>query len=195
MAARLSCLGYVATKFAQARKTLNKKQGGEVMANAAQLIRKDHKKVEGLIKRFTQAKNAEARKRIANQVLEELEVHTKLEEEIFYPAVRRELHEEEMLDEAQSEHDQARQLMHELMTMDGADGTFDEKFSELVERIQHHVEEEEGELLPAVEDSLMDLGECGERMTERKQELTEGWREQRSTAEAKRKSKTKSAYG
>jgi hemerythrin superfamily protein len=164
------------------------------MANAAQLIRKDHKRVEGLFKKFTRAKNSDARKRIAHQALEELEVHTKLEEEIFYPAVRRELHEEEMLDEAQIDHDQAKQLIRELMTMNGEDHAFDEKFSELVECIQNHVEEEEGELLPAVEDSPMDLGECGDRMSERKQELLEGAHEQRSTPEAKRRSKTKSAY-
>jgi hemerythrin superfamily protein len=155
------------------------------MPNAAQLIRKDHKKVDGLFKRFEQAKNRDARKRIANQVLEELEVHTKLEEEIFYPAVRKKLREEEMLEEAQKEHNQAKQIMGELKTMDSADEAFNEKFLELVECIQHHVEEEEGELLPTVEDSDMDLAEYGEQMTERKQELTENSRRQRSTSKSK----------
>ena len=73
------------------------------MPSATQLIRRDHKKVEGLFDKFDQAKKADAKKRICKQVIQELEIHTKLEEEIFYPAVRNHAGEEDMLEEAKQE--------------------------------------------------------------------------------------------
>jgi Hemerythrin HHE cation binding domain len=141
------------------------------MVSATQMIRRDHKKVEGLFEKFDQAKKAEAKKKICEQVIEELEVHTKLEEEIFYPAVRKHLGEEDMLDEAKQEHQQAKTIIAELKTADAEDESFEEKFSELVDAIQHHVEEEEGEMLPKAEESEMDLEGYGEEMAQRKKEL------------------------
>ena len=161
------------------------------MPNAVQMIRRDHKKVEGLFKKFDQAKKNDAKKRIADQVIQELEVHAKLEEEIFYPAIRKELGEEEMLDEAKKEHQRAKEIMHELKTMNGEDEELEEKFSELVECIKHHVEEEEGEMLPKAEESEMDLADYGEQMSERKEELT-GGSQTRSKSKSKRKSKAAS---
>jgi hypothetical protein len=55
--------------------------------------------------------------------------------------------------------------------MDADDDQLEEKFSELVEGVKHHVEEEEGEMLPKVEESEMDLTDIGEQMTERRNEL------------------------
>jgi hemerythrin superfamily protein len=164
------------------------------MPNAVQMIRQDHKKVEGLFKKFEQAKKSDAKKRIADQAIQELEVHAKLEEEIFYPAIRKEIGEEELLDEAKKEHQQAKELMRELKTMNGEDDELEEKFSELVEAIQHHVQEEEGEMLPKVEESEMDLADYGEQMSERKKELTKG-SQTRSKSKTKRKSKTRSGRG
>ena len=141
------------------------------MASATQMIRRDHKKVEGLFEKFDQAKKAEAKKKICEQVIEELEVHSKLEEEIFYPAVRTHLGAEDMLDEAKQEHQQAKKIIAELKTADAEGESFDDKFSELVDAIKHHVEEEEGEMLPKAEESEMDLEGYGEEMAQRKKEL------------------------
>lgn len=141
------------------------------MPNAVQMIKRDHKKVDGLFTKFEQQKKPEGKKRICEQVIQELEVHAKLEEEIFYPAVRKHIGEEEMLEEAKQEHQQAKEIMRELKKMDIEDEQLEDKFSELVEAIKHHVEEEEGEMLPKVEDSDMDLSEYGEQMAERKEEL------------------------
>jgi len=143
------------------------------MPNAIQLIKRDHKKVEGLFVKFEQAKNASAKQRICQQVIQELEVHAKLEEEIFYPAVKKHIGEEEMLQEAKQEHQEAKSIMAELRKMNAEDEQFEEKFSELVEGVKHHVEEEEGEMLPKVEQSDMDLAGIGEQLAERKQELVE----------------------
>ena len=143
------------------------------MPNATQLIRRDHKKVEGLFDKFEETKKADAKKRIVDQVIQELEVHAKIEEEIFYPAVRKHLGEEDMLEEAKQEHQQVKEIMRELKKLDAEDEQLEEKFSELVEGVKHHVEEEEGEMLPKVEESDMDLTEIGDEILERKKELTQ----------------------
>lgn len=141
------------------------------MPSATQLIKRDHKKVEGLFQKFEKAKTAGAKKKLCEQVIEELEVHTKLEEEIFYPAVRKHVGEEEMLQEAKQEHQEAKQIIARLKKADAEDDEFDSTFEELVESVKHHVEEEEGEMLPKAEESDMDLQEYGGEMAERKNEL------------------------
>jgi len=135
------------------------------------MIRRDHKKVEGLFNKFEQAKKPDAKKRVCEQALQELDIHTKLEEEIFYPAVKKQVGDDEMVEEAKQEHQQVKEMMRELKKMNVEDQEFEEKFSELVEAVQHHVEEEEGEMLPKVEESEMDLPAIGEQMTERREEL------------------------
>jgi signal recognition particle subunit SEC65 len=141
------------------------------MPSATQLLRRDHKKVEGLFTKFEQAKTPSAKARICEQVIQELEIHAKLEEEIFYPAVRKHVGEEEMLEEAKQEHQQAKEIMRELKKIGPEDEQLEDKFSELVEGVKHHVEEEEGEMLPKAEESEMDLSDIGEQMTERREEL------------------------
>lgn len=141
------------------------------MPSATQLIKRDHKKVEGLFNKFDKTKSPSAKKKICEQVIQELEVHAKLEEEIFYPAVRQHLGEEEMLAEAKQEHQEAKQIMAELKKADAEGEEFESKFADLVEGVQHHVEEEEGEMLPKAEESDMDLQEYGDRMTRRRNEL------------------------
>jgi iron-sulfur cluster repair protein YtfE (RIC family) len=160
------------------------------MPNAIQMIRQDHRKVEGLFKKFDQAKSNGVKKRICDQVIAELEVHTKLEEEIFYPAVRKKLGEQNMVEEAEQEHQQAKDIIQELKTMDGQDEQLEEKFSELVECIKHHVEEEQSEMLPKADESDMDLAHYGEQMTERKKELTGKTRTRRAKSKGGRKSKS-----
>jgi hemerythrin superfamily protein len=158
------------------------------MPSAIQLIRRDHKKVEGLFDKFERAKTTNAKARVCEQAIQELEIHAKLEEEIFYPAVRKHVGEEELLEEAKQEHEQAKEIMRELKKMSPEDGQFEEKFSELVEGVKHHAEEEEGEMLPKVEDSDMDLTDIGEQMTERREELTQ----QSSAGKSTRKPKSTS---
>jgi len=143
------------------------------MANAVQLIKQDHKKVAGLFQKYQKTKGQEAKREIADQAMEQLEIHAKLEEEIFYPAAKKQLEDGVMIKEALKEHQTVKDLIEELRAMDSDDEEFDQKWSELVENVEHHVEEEEGELLPQTEDSELDLAQLGEEMAERKEELTE----------------------
>ena len=154
------------------------------MPNATQLIRQDHKKVEGLFKKFQQTKGAQAKRRLAENAMAELEVHAALEEEIFYPAVKKEVEDGSMVQEAIDEHQTVKQLISELKAMDEADEEFESQFSQLVENVQHHVEEEENEMLPKVEESELDLNSLGQQMSQRKQEMQNGGRATKKTSNA-----------
>lgn len=139
------------------------------MTNAVQLIKQDHKKVANLFNKYQKTKGQESKRQIAEQAMEELEVHALVEEDIFYPAVRKELSDGVLIDEALKEHQAVKDLIEELKGMEAYDEEFSEKWSELVENVQRHVAEEESELLPQAEESQLDLAECGAQMMERKE--------------------------
>jgi len=141
------------------------------MPNAVQLIKQDHKKVASLFEKYNKTKGQEAKQRIAEQAMQQLEVHAQIEEEIFYPAVRKELNDAALVNEALKEHKAVKELIEELKIMDGEDDEFEEKWAELVADVKHHVQEEESELLPQAEESEMDLSDYGQQMAERKKEL------------------------
>jgi len=163
------------------------------MPNATQMIRQDHKKVEGLFRKVEQTKGTQAKRRLAENVMAELEIHAALEEEIFYPAVKKEVDDGSMVQEAIQEHQTVKQLIAGLKGMGRADDEFESQFSQLVENVQHHVEEEENEMLPKVEDSELDLNSLGAEMSERRQELQNGGRATKKKASAKSNRKSAAA--
>ncbi len=163
------------------------------MPNATQMIRQDHKKVEGLFKKFEQTQGSQAKRRLAENAMAELEVHAALEEEIFYPAVKKEVDDgSSMVQEAIEEHQTVKQLISELKGMQEANEEFESQFSQLMENVQHHVEEEESEMLPKVEESQLDLNSLGQQMAQRKQQMQNRGRatKKASNAAASRKSAT-----
>lgn len=163
------------------------------MPNATQMIRQDHKKVEGLFKKFEQTQGAQAKRRLAENAMAELEVHAALEEEIFYPAVKKEVDDgSSMVQEAIEEHQTVKQLISELKGMQEANEEFESQFSQLMENVQHHVEEEESEMLPKVEESQLDLNSLGQQMAQRKQQMQNRGRatKKASNAATSRKSAT-----
>jgi hemerythrin superfamily protein len=160
------------------------------MPSATQMIRQDHKKVEDLFKKFEQSKGGGAKRRLAENAMAELEIHAALEEEIFYPAVKNEVDDGSMVQEAIEEHQTVKQLISELKGMEEANDEFESQFSELIENVQHHVEEEENEMLPKVEESELDLNSLGEQMSQRRREMQNGGRatKKASNARSSRKS-------
>jgi hemerythrin superfamily protein len=156
------------------------------MPNATQMIRQDHKKVEGLFKKFEQTQGSQAKRRLAENAMAELEVHAALEEEIFYPAVKNEVDDgSSMVQEAIEEHQTVKQLISELKGMQEAGEEFESQFSQLMENVQHHVEEEESEMLPKVEESELDLNSLGQQMSQRKQEMQNGGRATKKASNAR----------
>src|SRR4051794_6013200 len=139
--------------------------------DAIALLKQDHDKVQDLFKQFESAKGEGRKQKLAQQICVELSVHTKIEEEIFYPACKGKV-EEDLLKEAFVEHDAAKLLIAEIEAGDGqSDEFFDAKVQVLSEEIDHHVKEEEGELFPQVRKADIDLKTLGEQMAGRKQEL------------------------
>ena len=159
------------------------------MPSATQLIRQDHKRVEGLFKKFDQSKGGSAKRRLAENAMTELEVHAALEEEIFYPAIEKEIDDSSMVEEARDEHQTVKELIAELKSLGSEEeeeaDEFNTKFNEMMENVRHHVEEEENEMLPKVEETELDLRKLGDQMAKRKQALQKG-----SGAKKKRTSST-----
>ncbi len=132
------------------------------------LLKEDHKTVEKLFKQFEKAgENAHATKRkIADQVIEELTTHTWIEEKIFYPAAREAAPDtKDHVLESVEEHHVVLWMLSELKGLDASDERFDAKMSVLMENVRHHVEEEK-EWFPDVRKAMgrNRLTELGEQM-------------------------------
>jgi len=142
--------------------------------DAIALLKDDHAKVSAMFKQYDKlGDKAYAQKlALARKICKELKVHTQIEEEIFYPATRAALpKEDDLLDEAQVEHDGAKGLIRQLDAMKPEDDLFDAKVTVLGEYIKHHVKEEHEEMFPKVRKSKLDLRELGMRMAFHKAEL------------------------
>lgn len=139
--------------------------------NALALLKKDHDAVKKLFDRFEKAEESEA-KDIVRDACRELKVHAKIEEELFYPALRQKMEDEDgLLDEADEEHHEAKILVAELELMSGDEDNFCAKFEVLAENVRHHIKEEEGELFPQARRTAIDFDALGEQLAERKEEL------------------------
>lgn len=141
--------------------------------DAIALLIDDHKKVKELFEKFDKLSDRSKvnKKKIADQICLELTVHAQVEEEIFYPAVRAPIKDEDLMDEAVVEHASAKELIAQISEMDPGDDLYDAKVKVLSEQIEHHVEEEEGEMFPKVRKTKVDLVALGEEMAARKEEL------------------------
>ena len=137
---------------------------------AVALLKQDHDRVQTLFDEFEQAKSRPAKVKIVRQALQELKVHAAIEEEIFYPAVRKPVG-KEVMNEADEEHHVAKLLIAELDRMDGSESHFDAKFLVLAENVRHHVREEENEMLPKAEKVKLDFEALTAKMVRRKERL------------------------
>ena len=161
----------MATKSSTATST------GSPDTDAIELLTADHRNVEKLFKKYE--KLAEdggtynEREALAATICAELTVHAQVEEEIFYPAARDTLDEEDLVDEAIVEHATANDLIAQLADMSPDDDLYDAKVKVLGELIEHHVEEEEEEMFPKLKKAKLDTASLGPKMVERKQQLIE----------------------
>jgi hemerythrin-like domain-containing protein len=145
--------------------------------DAIELLKQDHRKVEGLFKEFEKLKeeDEDATAQVIETACMELKIHDKIETEIFYPAVREQAEQEEvedLLDEAEVEHETVRELIEKLEGMDPGDDKRSAHFTVLSEYVKHHVQEEEKEMFPKLRKlKELDLVAVGEEMKQRKSEL------------------------
>ena len=139
------------------------------MPDALQILREDHRKVKDIFRQFEDAEDQQTKKALVDQALTELTVHTQLEEEIFYPAVRSEGDTGDLIDEAEEEHHVAEMLIEELRRMRPSDERYDAKFKVLSEAVKMHIEEEEANTLPkAAELGPEALQRIGQQMDQRR---------------------------
>jgi hemerythrin-like domain-containing protein len=147
--------------------------------DAIDLLKQDHDKVEKAFKDFEKMdrQDIESCRHVIKTVCDELKVHTTLEEEVFYPAVREAIEDEDLMNEAAVEHETAKMLIDQLENMAPDDPNYFATFTVLGEYVKHHIKEEQGEMFPAAKRAKMDLEALAERMRARKEELageTEG---------------------
>ncbi len=143
--------------------------------DAIALLTADHKKVKGLFgefKKLVDKEDADAQKAaLVAEVCDDLKVHAEIEEQIFYPAVRKAIDDGALMDEALVEHAGAKELIAQLEEMDPEDDLYDAKVTVLGEQIEHHVKEEEGDMFVKAKKAKLDLGALGAQLAKRKSEL------------------------
>jgi hemerythrin superfamily protein len=141
--------------------------------DAVTLLKDDHRKVEELFAQFEKASGDGRKQKLALQICKELIVHSKIEEEIFYPACEGKVDEAD-LKEAYVEHDGAKVLIAEIEKGAPSDEFYDAKVKVLQEQIEHHVEEEEKRLVGIFSQAKkagVDMDALGAQLAQRKAEL------------------------
>ncbi len=145
--------------------------------DVTKLLTADHNRVKGLFTRYktaSKAKDIEEATQLVAKILEELKVHTTIEEEIFYPAV----HEmsvklADIVDEGVEEHHVVKILLEEIAASEPGSDEWNAKVTVVIESVEHHVEEEENEMFPKVRSSsdASRREELGDQIDARKAEL------------------------
>lgn len=145
--------------------------------DAIAMLIADHRMVNDLFKRFEKLQGSDddeqTRSDLAAQACSALKVHMQIEDELFYPAAREALGESPLMNEAEVEHENARQLIDQLETMAPGDKLYDAKVTVLGELIEHHVREEETEMFPKLRRAHMETKALGAEMLQRQTELME----------------------
>jgi hemerythrin-like domain-containing protein len=155
------------------RKVKSQSQSGKKQ-DAIALLMEDHKKVKklfGAFKKLHEQGESEEKAAVVEQICNELKIHTAIEEEIFYPAVRKAIDDADLMDEALVEHAGAKDLIAQLEEAGPEADLYDAKVTVLSEQIDQHVKEEEKEMFPMARKSKIDLDTLGAQMLRRKQSL------------------------
>lgn len=142
--------------------------------DAIGLLTEDHRKAEMLFAAFAKARledSVDAKFSIAKQVCGDLLIHMAIEEAIFYPRVRQALADDALTDEAEQEHDGAKELIKEIGDIEPADPMFDMKIEALEQRISEHVEKEETVVFPRMLVAAVDLVALGQELSRAKSDM------------------------
>jgi hemerythrin-like domain-containing protein len=143
--------------------------------DALSLLKEDHDKVKKLLKDLdsTTERGVKTREQLFNKIRQELEIHEAIEEEIFYPALKDHPKTKELTLEAYEEHHVVDLVMAEIEAIPFDQETWGAKFTVMKENVEHHIEEEEGEMFKQAKQVFDgdELSQLGESMAKRKQEL------------------------
>lgn len=138
-----------------------------------ELLKQDHEYVKQAYRRFEKMdhEDRESVQALVSDVCTALEAHTKVEEEIFYPAVRKAIDDDDLMEEAEIEHESAKTLIRRLKRMKPSDAAYVPTFTVLCEYVMHHVKEEESEMFPKAQRRKLNLQALGKKLMERKLRL------------------------
>ena len=139
--------------------------------DAIALLKADHETVSGLFADYEKTNASSKKKALVAEICTELSVHAQIEEEIFYPAVKKALKDRLLVPEATVEHAGVKDLIAQLEGAEPDGEIYDAKVKVLSEYVKHHVKEEQTEMFPKVKDSSLDLVELGVQMAARKADL------------------------
>ena len=139
--------------------------------DAIELLRADHKAVSGLFADYEKTRSAAKKKELVAEICTELTVHTQIEEEIFYPAVKAALKDKLLVPEGTIEHGGIKDLIAQLEGTEPDGEMYDAKVKVLSEYVEHHVKEEQTDMFPKAKTTSLDLVELGARMAARKVDL------------------------
>ncbi|MDO8449620.1 MAG: hemerythrin domain-containing protein [Rhodoferax sp.] len=154
-----------------AKKSTKKQTGAPETQDAIALLRADHKIVSDLFAQYEKARSPKKKMDLVATICSELTVHAQVEEEIFYPAVKKALKDKELIPEATVEHASLKELISQVEGVQPDGEMFDAKIKVLSEYVEHHVKEEEEEMFPKAKATRLDMAEMGVRMSARKHEL------------------------
>jgi len=142
--------------------------------DAIALLKADHKLMHGLFREYEKSRSATKKKLLVERICNELTIHARLEEEIFYPVVKKALKDKVLIPEATVEHDTLRFLLNQVEGVETIDEMFNARIKVLAEYVEHHVKEEHNELFPQASATRVDMLKLGRKLTARKAELIAG---------------------
>jgi len=158
-----------------ARKTASRTSAKVPKNEAITQLTTDHARVKKMFKQYDRLAKSDAgnseKRQLAAMICAELTTHATAEEEIFYPAARKAIDEPDLIDEADVEHASAKDLIAQIEASSPSDDHYDAKVKVLGEYINHHVQEEEGEMFPKVRRAKVDTVALGEQIAERKAQI------------------------
>ncbi len=118
------------------------------MTDPFQMLHEDHERVQGLFAQFETATDGRQKRKIFDQIEQEITLHSKIEEKVLYPLLEKKQETEEITHESYEEHHVVDRLLKETDKLSTGDDAFDAKIKVMMENVEHHVEEEEKELFP-----------------------------------------------
>lgn len=139
--------------------------------DATALLKADHQKVSELFEQYEKARSNSKKKDLVTQICNELTVHAQIEEEIFYPAVKKASKDTELVPEALVEHATLKDLIDQVKDVEPDGEIFEARITVLSEYVKHHVKEEESEMFAKAKASKLDMIKLGEELASRKDEL------------------------
>jgi hemerythrin-like domain-containing protein len=140
--------------------------------DAFELLKNDHAKVSSIFDQLEPATDATTRQQLFTQLKQELDVHAHIEETILYPALKAAPETSDLVEEAYEEHQEVKDLLAELEATPADSEEWGDMILELRENVEHHVEEEEGEMFTKAREVLSEqqINEIGTRLAAEKQQ-------------------------